>query len=462
MPKGTRKVGFAFDEDHLSHYGGVWLMQQFCDRLRLRSLLTRCVRIEQREGAYEPSELLQALLFSIIIGLRRINKTETLRYDGAILQMLGLPRFPDAGTLRRFLKRLPPVNIRQIAQLHDSLRAGLFFLPKERHSLVFDVDSVVLVVYGHAEGARVGYNPKKRGRRSYHPLFCFESTFQEFWHGIWRRGDAASSTGIIPFLKVCLAKVPPPVKCHRLRFRMDSGFFGKRVVEFLDQAHCGYVIVAKEYKHIKAAAQHARFTSLKSEWEYGEFQYQPQGWKAPHRFVVVRGPIPEDPEEAKQLTLFKDRKYSYHVFVTNLELDAWRVYLFYNGRANIEKSNREFLYDYPLGKIPTQSWTANVAFFQLVLLAANLVHWFKRLCLSERYATATVETIRTDLLVLPAKLVRGKGRNLVKLPRDYPHREEFQCAKRRIAALSLPKKFRICPKPDHSLRRARAQSVKKP
>jgi hypothetical protein len=38
--------------------------------------------------------------------------------------------------------------------------------------------------------------------------------------------------------------------------------------------------------------------------------------------------------------------------------------LFYNGRASIEKSNREFLYDYPLGKIPTQSWTANVAFFQ--------------------------------------------------------------------------------------------------
>jgi hypothetical protein len=150
---------------------------------------------------------------------------------------------------------MPPVNIRQIAQLHDSLRAWLFVLPEERHGLVFDVDSVVLVVYGHAEGARVGYNPKKPGRRSYHPLFCFESTFEEFWHGIWRRGDAASSTGIIPFLKVCLAKVPAAVKCNRLRFRMDSGFFGKRVVEFLDQAHCGYVIVAKEYKKIASSAE---------------------------------------------------------------------------------------------------------------------------------------------------------------------------------------------------------------
>ena len=446
MPKGTRKVISVFNEDRLTHYGGVWLVQRFCDRLRLRSLLTRCIRIDQREDTYHPSVLLLALLFSIIIGLRRINKTETLRYDGALLEMLALDQFPVAGTLRRFLKRLPPANIRQIAQLHDSLRAWLFCLPEERHSLVFDVDSVVLVVYGHAEGARVGYHPKKPGRRSYHPLFCFESTFQEFWHGIWRRGDAASSTGIIPFLKVSLAKVPVTVKRHRVRFRMDSGFFGKRVVEFLDAAGCGYVIVAKEHRKIKAAAQGVCFKGLKSQWQYGEFEYQPQGWKLPHRFIVVRRPIPEDPEAAKQLTLFKDRKYSYHVFVTNLEFDAWRVYLFYNGRANIEKSNREFIYDYPRSKIPTASWTAHVAFFQLLLLAANLVHWFKRLCLRAPYTTATIETIRTDLLVLPAKLVRTKGRSLINLPKAYPHQAEFQQAARAIEKLRLPKKFRLCPK----------------
>ena len=178
--------------------------------------------------------------------------------------------------------------------------------------------------------------------------------------------------------------------------------------------------------------------------------------------MVVRRPIPEDPEEAKQLTLFKDRKYSYHVFVTNLELDAWRVYLFYSGRANIEKSNREFLYDYPLGKIPTQSWTANVAFFQLVLLAANLVHWFKRLCLSGKYTTATLETIRTDFLVLPAKLVRTKKRSLIKLPQAYPHREEFQQAARAIGQLRLPKKFRICPKGGHHARRQPSMNAKNP
>jgi hypothetical protein len=122
-------------------------------------------------------------------------------------------------------------------------------------------------------------------------------------------------------------------------------------VGFLEEAGCAYVIVAKETRKIKAAAQRVRFTELKSQWQYGEFQYEPQGWKTPHRFVVVRRPISENPEEAKQLTLFKDRRYSYHVLVTNLDLDPWRVYLFYNGRATIEKSNREFLYDYPLRKM---------------------------------------------------------------------------------------------------------------
>lgn len=421
-------------------------MQQFCHRLGLRSLLQHYITIDQRPGPYHSSELLLALLFGVMMGLRRINKSEILQYNGALLAMLGLDQFPDAGTLRRFLKRLPTQNIRQIARLHDSLRAWLFPLPEPRHSLILDVDSVVLVVYGHAQGSAVGYNPKKPGRRSYHPLFCFESNFQEFWHGMWRRGNAASATGVIQFLEACWAKVPSSLKAERVRFRMDSGFFGKRVVEWLDQQGCGYVIVAKEYSTIKAAARRVKFHRLKNQWEYGEFSYQPQGWKAPHRFVVVRRPIPEDPEEAKQLTLFKDRKYSYHVFVTNLELDAWRAYLFYNGRATIEKSNREFLYDYPLGKIPTQSWTANVAFFQLILLAANLVHWFKRLCLEPPYNMATVETIRMDFLVLPAKLVRRSKRNLVKLPKGYPYRKEFERAAGAIKKLKLPGKFRICRK----------------
>jgi len=295
----------------------------------------------------------------------------------------------------------------------------------------------VLTVYGKLQYARVGYNPHKRGRRSYHPLICFEAHLQEFWHGSLRPGNTVSSTGLVPFLKLCLAKVPQPLARSRLRFRADSGCFGKRVVEFLDGLGCGYAIVAKQYSTIKARAREGRFRKLAQGWETGAFRYQPLHWQHPHRFIVVRRPIPQDPVEAQQLTLFKDRKYAYHVLVTNLETHPWRVWRFYAQRATIEKNIRELLYDYPLGKIPTEDWVANVAFFQILLFAYNLVHWFKRLCLPKEYLYATLDTIRTDFLVLPAKLTNQGGQNVLVLPHDYHYQEQFRAALKKIEKLRL-------------------------
>lgn len=438
MPKGLRTLHLSFNDTQLTHFGGMVLLQRFCNKLKLRWLLQNFVKVPQRSAGYLPSDLILALLYAIMAGLRRINKTEILQYNGAFLSLLGLARFPDQSTLRRFLKRLPLKAIRQLVALHDQLRAKLFVLPKPRTTLIFDLDSVVLTVYGKAQWARVGYNPKKPGRRSYHPLLCFEAHLQEFWHGSLRPGNAAASTGAVPFLRLCLAKAPKQIARSRIRIRADSGFFGKRVLEFLEAVGCQYAIVAKEYSTIKSRARACRFQRLRHGWEVGEFDYQAQGWKRPRRFVVVRRPIPEDPVEAQQLTLFKDRKYAYHVVVTNLKASPWRVWRFYAKRATLEKDIRELLYDYPLGKIPTEDWIANVAFFQILLLAYNVVHWFKRLCLPRDYLYTTLETIRTDFLVLPAKLINTGHRNVLQLPRDYHYRKEFTGALKKIDKLRLP------------------------
>ncbi len=445
MPRGTRNIRFLFEETHLTHFGGMWLIHSFCKKIKLKKHIQDIIRFPQRNQHYHFSELILALLYAIIMGLRRINKTEILQYNGAFLEILGLKRFPDQSTLRRFLKRLSPKVIRQLVRLHDSLRTQLLILPRKRHGLIFDLDSVVITLYGQQQRARIGYNPKKPGRRSYHPLFCFEAHFQEFWHGSLRPGNTTAATGAVAFLKACLAKVPSDIAKSRIRFRMDSGFYGQRIIRFLDGTGCGYVIVAKEYSTIKTKAQGCQFHRLANGWEAGEFFGTiHHKWNKPHRFVAVRRPIPEDPQEAKQLTLFKDKRYIYHVFVTNLKTAPWRVYLFYNPRATIEKNNREFLYDYPLGKIPTDSWTANVAFFQTLLFAANIVHWFKRLCLPKEYGTATLDTIRTDFLVLPAKLTKHGSQNILILPRDYHYRKEFQQAFLNIRRLKLSQKFRFC------------------
>jgi len=50
MPRGTRKVRFSFEETHLTHFGGMWLIQRFCNKLKLRHLLQRYVRVPQRRS----------------------------------------------------------------------------------------------------------------------------------------------------------------------------------------------------------------------------------------------------------------------------------------------------------------------------------------------------------------------------------------------------------------------------
>ncbi len=441
MPKALRTLRFSFRDTNLTHFGGMALIQRFCSRLQLRWLLQHYVQIPRRNGDYPPADLILALLYATVAGLRRINKTELLQYNGTFLNLLGLDRFPDQSTLRRFLQRLPIKSIRQLVGLHDRLRSQLFSVPQAPTSLIFDLDSVVLTLYGHQQGARVGYNPKKKGRRSYHPLLCFEAYRQEFWHGSLRPGNTSANTGVVFFFQRCLAKVPSHIGRSRIRVRADSGFFGGKFIGSLENQGLGYVIVAKEYRPIKERARAARFHKLKSGFEVAEFRYQAHGWPKARRFVVMRRLIPEDPVEAKQLTLFKDRRYGYSVLVTNLDLEPWRIWKFYQPRAIIEKNIRELLYDLPLGKIPSGDWVANVAFFQLVLFACNLVHWFRRLCLPAQYGTATVETVRTDFLELPARLVSRAGRNVLQLPKDYFHRNAFVAAFEKAGKLRVPKKL---------------------
>jgi hypothetical protein len=438
MPAGPRSFQFQFNEPGLTHFGGLVLVQRFCQKIKLRWHLQREVPLPLREGPYLPVDLWLALIYAMIAGLRRINKTEVLQYNGAFLNLLGVERFPDQSTLRRFLRRLSPNSIRQLVRLHDRLRGQWFTAPEPPSSLIFDLDSVVVTVYGKQQGARLGYNPRKKGRRSYHPLLCFESSRHEFWHGSLRPGDTSANTGVFYFMQRCLAKLPPGWPRARLRVRADSGFYGNKLLSQLESFGCGYAVVAKLIPSLRRWLQSLRYKPAGHGFEVAEFEHQCKSWPHPRRFVAVRRPIPEDPEEAAQLTLFKDRRYAYQAIVTNLTLEPFRLWRFYVQRGVIEKDIRELLYDYPLSKIPTDQWLANVAFFQLLLLAFNVMHWFKRLCLPPAYWGTTLETLRTDFLVLPAKLTRHSHRNVLQLPRDYHDREAFLRAWQRVNTLKVP------------------------
>jgi hypothetical protein len=174
MPRGPRKFQVTFGARSLTPYGGAYLLHRFFSRLRLQRRLTREVRVAQRNNRYTVGETLLALLYPMILGLERIDTTQLLRQNGVFQCLTGLPSYPDASTLRRFLLRVAPTAVPKLRALQDRFLHRMTVRPRSPARLIFDVDSTVLVVYGTQEQARIGYNPRKRGRPSYHPLLCFE------------------------------------------------------------------------------------------------------------------------------------------------------------------------------------------------------------------------------------------------------------------------------------------------
>jgi len=247
-----------------------------------------------------------------------------------------------------------------------------------------------------------------------------------------------TDAGFTPLIKRILAKVPKHIHKARIRFLMDAGFFSGALMHDLDQQGCMFTIVARDYAVYRQKAEESGFKDLNHGWGVAEFKHKAQKWKKEFRFIVVRRPLPEDPEEAKQLTLFKDQKYSYSVLVTNQDLGPWRIWTDYVDRSNIEKSIRELLNDLALSKIPSETWIANVAFLQLLLLAYNILHWFKRLLIPGESLGKTASTLRHELLEIPAQLINRSGRNVLVLPEKYPGAEKFLDIAQRLKKLKLP------------------------
>jgi hypothetical protein len=226
-------------------------------------------------------------------------------------------------------------------------------------------------------------------------------------------------TDAISFMRTCLAKLPE--KHGPVFVRADKGFYAFSLVELLELSRIGFVIVARLTGPIQARLASLRYAPHSGSVSTAEFRYKPHGWDKVHRFVVIRRPQNEDPTE--QLTLFRLGRYHYQVLVTNLPLQPLNLWRFYNDRAGVELIIKQLKADYTLGNIPTRHFRANEAYFRILLLAYNLMNWFKRLCLPPEYQQATLQSLRHQVLLMPAELVKTGNRTYLATPPASGHRE---------------------------------------
>ena len=147
---------------------------------------------------------------------------------------------------------------------------------------------------------------------------------------------------------------------------------------------------------------------------YGEFEYQAGSWDKKRR-VIVKIKKPKG-----QLN------YEYTFIVTNIK--DWgpeKTVKFYCKRGNMENFIKEGKNGFAFGKMSSTEYWANANKLQQMVLAYNLNNWLRRLCFPKKSKSYRIETIRTKVIKIAARIVQRGGYAIYKLASSYPNKKLF-------------------------------------
>ena len=208
-----------------------------------------------------------------VCGASCFGHLDAVRYDTALCDLLGWKRGADHRAYQRYLNKFSQaVNQRVFGNLFR-----WFFSELKFDNYTLDFDSTVMVREGNQEGAAKGYNPKRPGRLSHHPLLAFVSDVRMIANYWLRPGNTSANTNYLSFLEDTLSKLDG----KRVGLvRMDSGFFAKEILDSLEDKGLHYITACRFNNRIKySLANERKWIELTDGLEISENTYQANSWR---------------------------------------------------------------------------------------------------------------------------------------------------------------------------------------
>lgn len=434
--KNNRHFGQIKEEftgKNLTRFGGSGLIRRFFRKHKISKELDRRIKVEgRRRSKYSPGSMITNCLFGIFLGYTRPTHMEVLTVDRVFQKVAGLGAFPVQSTISRFLNALKVSVAREIASFNFDLLMRLRERFKAYKSITLDLDSHVTPVYGNQQRAGLGYNPKKKGRKSYHPLLCFIGETRDYIGGLFRNGKHHTSYNAVKFLNSMLNKLPSDVE--KIKLRADGGFFSRDMIRFLIRKSIEFYIAVPIQPWVQRKIRQTKdWTYIGGGVESAECEYVFKK-NASLRMVFIRQKVRGQNRPRKQLKLLNtgNVKYDYQVILSNGEKEAAELWQYYNKRACCENFIKEGIYGFGLDKVVSHSYAGNYAWFELLMLAYNLMNLFKEEVLHQKKTKNTIQTIRDRLLLIPGRLISTSGRCVLKLEKTWFFRKEYEVALARL------------------------------
>jgi hypothetical protein len=444
----VNQVKIQFTNKPITAWGGLaTIVAKLLEVLEFRSWVESTLPIEEKsnnaKGIYEK---VLATFLTVLSGGERFSHLSWWGHGiEAIKKAFAVDWLPKASsTLTRFWAKISTQYVSE--KLGEAARGFAITLIGWQGigEDTLNLDSSVLIRYGNQQGATRGYNPKKRGRPSHHPLLAFIGA--GYVINVWNRsGDTGTGHGAVSFFRQ--TRMVLGDSFHVTRVLCDSGFYEVAFIEYLESNRFTYIISVPISPTIQREIlqAHQWHTAAKG-IEVGEFafQHRDRKWTKPRRYVVVRQSISRRPKAlGKQPTLFKDLEdwstYRISVMITNdseaLPEEIWRQY---RPRANDENVIKDLKEGYSFESFNVHNfWATEAVLTMIALVFHNLIVYLNRTIINPHRPQEQLKTLRHKYFTLPGQVGTGGRRYVLRL--------SIQERKMRATVISLVRRISLIP-----------------
>jgi len=453
------QVQVVESRDAVTGHAGVSLLIETFRSLGLAEAVKRCVRLKERRRGYTEAESIETLMALVAAGGDCVDDVRVLNADVGLRRMWGRRRMPSAESLRSFLNRFHDEDAVAARVPHTA------FVPKESPALkglsavqrqllaavqrrspaiglaTLDVDAVII------ESEKREALPVYEGGTGYQPL-------QVWWAepGLWvrsefRDGNVGAQTGVLEILKESVATLRE-LGVTEFAVRSDTAGYQHVVLNWLRRERIAFAISADMSPELRALGvalpesawkplRHTRRDREPSTREWAEVEFVPDHGsfkrdEQPDRYLVER-------VRPTQLPLFANGEpYRYFATVTNLwDRDGEHLLLWARERCGtVEPAHDVLKNELGGGVLPCKRFGANAAWWQIVILTANLITALKLIALPADWRPMRPKRLRFLLLHLFGRLVTHGRRLFLRLARDHPSTAVFIEARRQLALAS--------------------------
>jgi hypothetical protein len=280
-----------------------------------------------------------------------------------------------------------------------------------------------------------------KGYKAYQPLNVFWHEQGVVLHTEFRDGNVPASYDNLRMLKESLSMLPEGVE--EVYFRSDSAAYQHDIMKYCNEKGIGFAIsadVSKGFKEDASLSEWKKFYKeiagrlYETKQEYAEVNYIPDmaGFKkkdTPYRYIAIREPIweqvllpdIESPEYPFPVMDMDECRYKITAIVTNRDLEAQELIRWFRLRCGkCEESHSVMKTDLAGGKLPSDKFGANAAWWWIMILSLNLNSIMKTLVLGKAWIAKRMKAIRFSLINIPGRIINHARRLIIRISGSHP------------------------------------------